>query len=1056
MKIYLKIFYFHIVILLLLNSNFLLYANHNEISYTKLVDKAVTFSNLNYVFELIEDNEYIWAATFGGVVKFDKDGNLLKCYTISDGLVNNNVRSINIDHEGNKWFSCWQYGVSMFDGTDWKLFNYDNTSYFIDYVQKIRISNDGSILFSEWGGNVALFKNDNWIIIEPEENLDILHLYDALYDRKNNLWLASHNGVFKYDGNKWERMNVNASSLELDLVNGDLWFADDCMNHCTGVSKYDGTNWIYYSDSDGLINNCVSSIAIEPNGNKWFGSRTGVSKYDEVNNKWTTYTQVNNIIIEDVNDIIIDSEGNKWFGTNTGIIKFDNTSWKFYTFKNSSPIFNVDDVAKDNKGNIWATHQVFSNFNSHSKNYLSKYDGTEWKLTKQFELEGNFFHHSISIDSHNKFWFFGNLTYSNPTIISYDGLVWKKFTSANGLAFNNIYDLKIDFEDNVWVASSNSVAMYNGNNWKTFNSSLENLDTEFDEVNRIAIDTNGSVWFLKYDIHRSKEKTTFGIGELGVNFILYEYKNQKWYKYKKYELNGHNIFRVVFRIDNDNTKWIVTNCKILKFDGKNWEIIETPPYNISTLEIDNKGIKWFGTYGNGLLKLVGSKWTEYKTSCGLHSNDVKDIVTLDSGEVIAASNYAISKLISVPLPKADINEDGNVDVKDILNVMNLLSYKIKSNTRRSLKSVVTNKYIDNQFMRSDIDNNDQIGLAEAIFTMQSISDSCDVLASGCGVSAAVQKGQWIYYKIITNSSDTRVSFDLTFLSNDVDMYIKKGKKPTLNDYDSRPVKDDTWSESCSMENSGVNTWYIGVYGNEGGVFSIKAIIGQVEGWASVTGFREADTSIRDKIVRMAIDQIGSPSGQSTVTGSLGWLTDIYNNDGARMRDAITLYHENKTNDQIRLLMIKAFNDSEYEDLHKEILTDRIIEVYNNKVPQDDEETLQYLGIQKQCLEWVMTIAHYAGGAAKNYKNIGASVPNAKVRPGMGYYNEHNIYPHAMIIIDVYHDRTGNPIKLRVAESNYCSNNCSWSNPTGQVPWERIIGKREVTFGYTIVNFDKTN
>jgi len=718
MKIYFKIFYIYIVVLVL-HSNVFLYANQNKKSYTKLVDKAVTFSNFNHVFELKEDNAYIWAATLGGVVKYDKNGNLIKYYTTSDGLVSNIVRSINIDHEGNKWFSVWGSGISMFDGSDWKLYNEKNTSFFIDYAQKIRIINDGSILFAMfWGDSVALFKKENWIIIEPENELNLRHVNDALYDQKKNLYIASETGVFKYDGNKWERVNESATTLELDPKNGALWFSDNVR--CSGVRQYDGTNWSYYSDSDGLVNNCISSIAIDASGNKWFGSALGVSKYDEDKKKWTTYTQENNIIIKDVNDIIIDSEGTKWFGTDNGIIKYDNTTWKSFTFKNSSPIHYVGDAAQDIKGNIWVTH---SN-NNHSKAYLSKYDGTEWKLTKQFELEDGFDFSacSMSIDRNNKFWFSGNRTYNSNKIFSYDGLIWKEFSSANGLAFNSINDLKIDFENNIWVVSSNSVAMYNGNDWITFNSSSEGLDTEFEGgwLSRIAIDTNGSVWYLKHATYNKQERSVFGIGQEGISFVLYEYKNKKWYKYSKYVLNERDIFRVVFRIDNDNTKWIVTNSKVLKFDGINWDIIDTPPYNFATLEIDNKGIKWFGTYGNGILKLDGTKWTEYNTSCGLNSNDISDVFALRSGGVLAASYYSISKLIPVPFPKADINEDGNVDVKDLLNVIDLLSCNKTFNTKTSLKSNVTNKDTNINYTRSDINNDDKIGFEEVLSTMDSL------------------------------------------------------------------------------------------------------------------------------------------------------------------------------------------------------------------------------------------------------------------------------------------------------------------------------------------------
>ncbi len=39
-----------------------------------------------------------------------------------------------------------------------------------------------------------------------------------------------------------------------------------------GVSKFDGTNWTTYTTADGLADNAVYAIAIDAQGNKWFGT----------------------------------------------------------------------------------------------------------------------------------------------------------------------------------------------------------------------------------------------------------------------------------------------------------------------------------------------------------------------------------------------------------------------------------------------------------------------------------------------------------------------------------------------------------------------------------------------------------------------------------------------------------------------------------------------------------------------------------------------------------------------------------------------------------------
>ena len=47
--------------------------------------------------------------------------------------------------------------------------------------------------------------------------------------------------------------------------------------------KFDGTNWTTYTTAEGLAYNIVFSVAIDAEGNKWFGTGAGVSKLDDSN-----------------------------------------------------------------------------------------------------------------------------------------------------------------------------------------------------------------------------------------------------------------------------------------------------------------------------------------------------------------------------------------------------------------------------------------------------------------------------------------------------------------------------------------------------------------------------------------------------------------------------------------------------------------------------------------------------------------------------------------------------------------------------------------------------
>lgn len=237
-------------------------------------------------------------------------------------------------------------------------------------------------------------------------------------------------------------------------------------------------------------------------------------------------------------------------------------------------------------------------------------------------------------------------------------------------------------------------------------------------------------------------------------------------------------------------------------------------------------------------------------------------------------------------------------------------------------------------------------------------------------------------------------------------------------------------------------------------------VAATEGWASQTGFRNAETQIQRRVVDAARRQVGQLSPFSTTNGP--WQTDTAGGDGARMRSAIKIYADrcyyrtgcNVAN--VRSQMFGAFASSAYGSAQKNKMIDRIIEYFNwfkvhygpPLIPWDDESTLRFFGIRAQCFEWVQTQVRSAGGITKSYSAQAVRDPKL-YRPGMGLYRTNG--SHSMVITDIYWDRNGNPTRFRVVDSNYGT---GWANPAGDIPWERRIRQREETIsGNKVVSFD---
>jgi len=107
---------------------------------------------------------------------------------------------------------------------------------------------------------------------------------------------------------------------------------------------------------------------------------------------------------------------------------------------------------------------------------------------------------------------------------------------------------------------------------------------------------------------------------------------------------------------------------------------------------------------------------------------------------------------------------------------------------------------------------------------QTQGDCPTTSTSGTPISDSITKGQWHYYTITASSAQTLLKVELTDLSGDVDLYLKKGSQPTKSNKDCKSNEMDTDDERCVVLNNSNGTWYIGVYGNRGGNYTLNTAL----------------------------------------------------------------------------------------------------------------------------------------------------------------------------------------------------------------------------------------
>ena len=293
---------------------------------------------------------------------------------------------------------------------------------------------------------------DKWKVYTTADGMPTNRIYSVAVDSSANVWVGTDKGAAKFDGVIWSLYNSFYTNSQVTAIaidaNGDKWFG----TYGGGVTKVSNTTWTYYThdpnNPNSVASNKIRCITIDAKGNKWIGTDgNGVSLFD--GSSWTNYTTKNGLADDRVYCIAVDKQGNKWFGTNGGASKYDGTTWTTYSYtgdKTKGIAGNgVMSIAFDNQGNTW-----FATFGG-----LSKFDGSSW-TTYGNETEGLKAGSpllSIKTDRLGKIW----VGYNGWGISSVSGTQWDSYSLVNQTPIDAVNAITIDNNNNKWFGTNNGL-----------------------------------------------------------------------------------------------------------------------------------------------------------------------------------------------------------------------------------------------------------------------------------------------------------------------------------------------------------------------------------------------------------------------------------------------------------------------------------------------------------------------------------------------------------------------------------------------------------------------
>jgi hypothetical protein len=256
----------------------------------------------NYVRALTIDDRGLWFGYFatdqnasGGLGHYDKS-HWFDCDHA--GATVGDVNAVATDHMGRIWVATAKDGVAMFDGQQWHRFSAlgDLPS---DWTYGITIDEDNNVWVATWEG-VAKFDGNSWSVPYNASNDTLFnnHVHVIAFDSLHNIWVGHvENGISLYQAEtgEWSHYTAETSGLggnrvrEIVVRPADassaesVWFA----TADGGVSRFEQGEWTVYTVDDGLPDNYVKAIALDKYDRVWVTSLGGVAYLQD--QEWVVY-----------------------------------------------------------------------------------------------------------------------------------------------------------------------------------------------------------------------------------------------------------------------------------------------------------------------------------------------------------------------------------------------------------------------------------------------------------------------------------------------------------------------------------------------------------------------------------------------------------------------------------------------------------------------------------------------------------------------------------------------------------------------------------------------
>lgn len=547
---------------------------------------------------------------------------VVKNWGMKEGLPQSSVNDILQSQDGYLWFATFG-GLVRFDGSSFTTFDRFNTPGMrSDRILSIYEDRQGALWLGTEDGFLR-FQNDSCKTFLFSQGKQIYAPLCVAEDSRHVLWISANGHPYRFSNGTFVEEQVIKNSLLAVRAEQDkrgVWIA-----HERELLRTLGDSVILIKDLKSVSKSNVRKFIEYPahSGAVYLGtSGDGVIRYE--NGKLAFFNKEQGLPSQYIWKLYSDRKNILWANCYNGLSYWNGSSFVPFTAITASNDIQFTALCEDTEGDFWlgtpsrGVYKVRPSIIStigpaqglwndkmlsltKLKNgkilFATNCGGVyEWKndSARYLPLNSSFPNlciWSIFEDSQKNIWYGSEVLYKTAGLTG-KGIL---YDSSNGFDGANVYALFEDSHKNIWIGCFNGTYVYNG---KSFLRYTTNDGLSYNDTRVFFEDKSGEIW-------------------IGTS-------------------SGLNIFK----------NGIITQINLLGSDT----VQLRKPY-IRAIYEDDDGTMWFGSYGDGLIRMKDGKVRYITTHDGMFSNIVSHIIEDENGNFWMGSNNGISRV-----SKKELNE----------------------------------------------------------------------------------------------------------------------------------------------------------------------------------------------------------------------------------------------------------------------------------------------------------------------------------------------------------------------------------------------------------------